>query len=176
VLTTLLLETALCSVLLHTTVQVSLELELELEDLGHLPRSDPAFPLAGEVNGAAEEDGVAEDGEEGAAWAAEADMVDENMMARKKLASQASKANRLKASAKPRVKSEKEERTTRKANALKALVAAEDIMAMAEVDPVDSEAEEDGDITVAMVMDHTDTEDLLPIHPELSRVAHLLLI
>jgi hypothetical protein len=41
---------------------------------------------------------------------------------------------------------------------------------------VDSEAEEDGDITVAMVMDHTDTEDLLPIHPELSRVAHLLLI
>jgi hypothetical protein len=173
VLTTLLLETALCLVLPHTTVQVSPE--LDLEEHGDLPRSDPAFPLAGEVAGAAEEDGAAEDGEEGAEWGAEVDMVDENMMARKKLASQAPMANRPRASAKPRVKPEKEKRTW-KANALKALAGAEDIMVMAEVDPVDSEAEEDGDITVVMVMDHTDTEDLLPFHPELSKVVYLLLI
>lgn len=191
-LTTLLLETALCLVLPRTTVQVSLELDLEehgvlphttvqvspeldLEDHGHLPRSDPAFPLAGEVAGAAEEDGAAEDGEEGAEWGAEVDMVDENMMARKKLASQAPMANRPRASAKPRVKPEKEKRTW-KANALKALAGAEDIMVMAEVDPVDSEAEEDGDITVVMVMDHTDTEDLLRTPSELSKVVYLLLI
>lgn len=172
-LTTLLLETALCLVLPHTTVQVSPE--LDLEEHGDLPRSDPAFPLAGEVAGAAEEDGAAEDGEEGAEWGAEVDMVDENMMARKKLASQAPKANRPRASARLRVQPEKEKKT-RKANALKALVAAEDIMAMAEVDPVDSEAEEDGDITVVMVMDYTDTEDLLRTPSELSKVVYLLLI
>jgi len=163
-------------VLPHTTVQVSLE--LDLEEHGDLPRSDPAFPLAGEVAGAAEEDGAAEDGEEEVEWDAEADMVDETLTARKKLASQALKANRPRASAKPRVKPEKEKRTTRKVHALKVFVAAEDIMVMEEVDPVDSEAEEDGDITVVMVMvmDHTDTEDPLPTHSELSRVVPLLLI
>lgn len=174
VLTTLLLETALCSVLPHTTVQVSLE--LGLEDLVHIPCSDPAFPLAGEVVGAAEEDGAAEDGEEEVEWDAEADMADETLTARKKLASQALKANRPRASAKPRVKPEKEKKTTRKVHALKVFVAVEDIMVMAEVDPVDSGAEEDGDITAVMVMDHTDTEDLLPIHSELRRVVYLLLI
>jgi hypothetical protein len=173
-LTTLLLETTQCSVLPLTTVQVSLE--LDLEDLGHIPCSDLAFPLAGEVAGAAEEDGAAEDGEEEVGWDAEVDMVDETLKARKKLASQALKANRLRASAKPRVKLEKEKRTTRKAHALKALEAAEDIMAMEEVGPVDSEAEEDGDITVVMVMDHTDTEDLLRTPSELSKVVYLLLI
>jgi hypothetical protein len=173
-LTTLLLETALCSVLRHTTVRVSLE--LDLEDLGRIPCSDPAFPLAGEVVGAAEEDGAAEDGEEEVEWDAEADMVAETPTARKKLASQAPKANKPRASAKARVKPEKEKRITRKAHALKVVVAVEDIMVMEEVDPVDSEAEEDGDITAVMVMDRTDTEDLLPIHSELRRIVPLLLI
>lgn len=158
-------------------VQVTLELDLlDLEDLELIPCSDPAFPSAAEVAGAPEEDGAAEDGEGEVEWDAEADMVDETLKARKKLASQALKANRPRASAKPRVKPEKEKRATRKAHALKVVVAVEDIMVMAEVDPVGSEAEEDGDITVVMVMDHTDTEDLLPIHSELSRAVYLLLI
>lgn len=170
----LLLETTQCSVLPHTTVRASLELDLEgLEDLGHIPCSDPAFPLAGEVAGAAEEDGAAEDGEEEVEWDAEADMVDETLTARKKLASQALKANRPRASARPRVKPEKEKRTTRKFHAPKVVVAVEDIME--EVDGVIMVMAEDGDITVVMVMDHTDTEDLLPTHSEL-RVVPLLLI
>jgi hypothetical protein len=88
-LTTLLLETTQCSVLPHTTAQVSLE--LGLEDLELLPCmvqvSDPAFPSAEEEDGVVEEDGAAEDGEEEAEWDAEADTVDETLMARKKLAS-----------------------------------------------------------------------------------------